>query len=333
MPVSDTDPNADLAMIDTVAQDALHLWDLPATARASRINVSENVTYRIDAGTDRAVLRVHRPGYHSHRAIACELAWIEALRANGTVRTAAMRTGRNGDEIQRASLADGTQRFLVMFDFIDGAAPSEDASLTTGFAELGALAAQTHLHSIGWSRPEPFERLTWDLDAVFGKDAHWGNWRDAPNVTPDIREVLEQAEATVRARLTRFGKSADRYGLIHADMRLANLIQTPNGTALIDFDDCGFGWHLYDFAAAISFIEDNPQIPALKRAWLAGYRTVRALPEDQAAELDTFIMLRRMALLAWIGSHINAPEPQALAPDFARVSAELALKYLDTVST
>ena len=86
-------------------------------------------------------------------------------------------------------------------------------------------------------------------------------------------------------------------------------------------------------SSAISFIEDNSQIPALKRAWLAGYRTVRALPEDQAAELDTFIMLRRMALLAWIGSHINAPEPQALAPDFARVSAELALKYLDTVST
>ena len=39
-------------------------------------------------------------------------------------------------------------------------------------------------------------------------------------------------------------------------------------------------------------------------------------------------MLRRMALLAWIGSHIEAPEPQELAPDFARVTAELGEEYL-----
>ena len=150
-------------------------------------------------------------------------------------------------------------------------------------------------------------------------------------MTPPVREVLEQVEATVRARLTAFGKHPDNYGLIHADMRLANLIQTPSGTTLIDFDDCGFGWHLYDFAAAISFIEDHPQIPALKQNWLAGYQSVRPLSQQAVAELDTFVMLRRMALLAWIGSHINAPEPQALAPDFARVSAALGQEYLETL--
>jgi hypothetical protein len=36
-----------------------------------------------------------------------------------------------------------------------------------------------------------------------------------------------------------------------------------------------------------------------------------------------------MALLAWIGSHIEAPEPQALAPDFARVTAELGAAWLE----
>jgi hypothetical protein len=39
-------------------------------------------------------------------------------------------------------------------------------------------------------------------------------------------------------------------------------------------------------------------------------------------------MLRRLTLLAWIGSHIEAPEPQAMAPDFARVTAELGTTYL-----
>ena len=111
-------------------------------------------------------------------------------------------------------------------------------------------------------------------------------------------------------------------------MRLANLLTGPNGTRLIDFDDCGFGWFMYDFAAAISFIEDDPRIPALKASWLEGYRAVRDLPREDEAEIDTFIMLRRMALLAWIGSHIEAPEPQALAPGFAETTARLGLQWL-----
>ncbi|MEP2139244.1 MAG: hypothetical protein ABJI41_07025, partial [Erythrobacter sp.] len=37
-----------------------------------------------------------------------------------------------------------------------------------------------------------------------------------------------------------------------------------------------------------------------------------------------------MALLAWIGSHIEAPEPQALAPGFAATTARLSETYLST---
>lgn len=322
------DPNANLELIDAIVSRSLDLWDLPG-ASAHRINVSENVTYRVDSTEGSSVLRVHRPGYHSRRAIECELAWIEALRASGTVRTAGLRNGADGAVLQQVGFPDETSRFLVMFDHVPGHAPSEGGDLRHDFREFGAIAAKTHLHSLAWKRPEPFERLTWDVDAVFGEHTHWGNWRAAPQVTQAVRDVLEQVEAVVRRRLDRFGKSPERYGLIHADMWLANLIRTPNGTVLIDFDDSGFGWFLYDFAAAISFIEDHPQIPALKTAWLEGYRSLRALPDTDAAEVETFVTLRRMALLAWIGSHINAPEPQALAPEFARVSAELGAIYLE----
>jgi len=55
------------------------------------------------------------------------------------------------------------------------------------------------------------------------------------------------------------------------------------------------------------------------------------LTASEKAEIDTFVMLRRMALLAWIGSHIEAPEPQAMAPDFARVTAELGQAWLDRI--
>ncbi|WP_137389966.1 phosphotransferase enzyme family protein [Rhodoligotrophos defluvii] len=98
----------------------------------------------------------------------------------------------------------------------------------------------------------------------------------APNVTPEIRTLLERLKRELISRLATFGKSSDRYGLIHADMRLANLLIDDGMTRLIDFDDCGFGWFLYDFAAGVSFIEDHPQVPALKAAWVKGYRSCAA---------------------------------------------------------
>jgi Ser/Thr protein kinase RdoA (MazF antagonist) len=323
-----------LGLLEQLANQSLSLWDVPADARARLINVSENATYLVEGSNWKSVLRIHRENYHSERAILCELEWARALDDDGQIITPDYYRGRDGSPIQ-SGVVDGlpAPRLMVMFHFVEGTQPDEEQDLVKPFEELGEIAAKTHLHSIGWRRPDPFERLTWDLDSVFGSNPTWGNWRDGPNVTTEVRGILEQVESTVTRRLIEFGKGPDRYGLIHADMRLANLLIDENGTRLIDFDDCGFGWFLYDFAASISFMEDHIQVPALKESWLTGYRRIRELSEQKADQLDTFVMLRRLALLAWIGSHIEAPEPQQLAPHFARVSAELGSQYLDNYSS
>ncbi|QCO57879.1 aminoglycoside phosphotransferase (plasmid) [Pseudorhodobacter turbinis] len=323
-------PLADLLpRLERLAKASLRLWPVPEGATLRLINVSENTTWLVEAPDFRAVLRIHRAAYHSRRGIEQELEWSQALAALGTVLTPAPIAGRDGAFVQQGHAPDlDDPRFMVMFHFAPGAQPDEGNDLTTPFASLGAIAAAMHLHTQQWQPTTPLERLIWDDEAVFGPNPTWGDWRAAPNVTPEIVTVLEQAEATVRRRLSAFGKGADRYGLIHADMRLANLLIDGATTRLIDFDDCGLGWHLYDFAAGISFIEDHPQIPALRAAWLQGYRQVRPLSACDEAEIDTFIMLRRMALLAWIGSHIEAPEPQMLAPDFAARTLVLAQRYL-----
>ena len=327
-------PLADLLHhLEGLIADALPLWDLPEGAHAKLINVAENCTYLIEAaGGFKAVLRVHREAYHSRRAIACELAWLDALRRDNVIEVPGYFLGRNGDAIQMARAPGlANARYLVLFHFVEGHAPDETGDMTGGFEELGAIAARCHEHVLNWPKPDPFERLTWDVEAVFGDAPTWGNWRDAPEVDAQTRAILEKVEAKVSNRLNAFGKTPERYNLIHADMRLANLLVDGTCTRIIDFDDCGWGWFMYDFAAAISFIEDNPNIPDLKAAWLRGYRSVRALPAADEAEIDTMIMLRRMALLAWIGSHIEAPEPQALAPGFAATTARLGEAYLTGV--
>jgi Ser/Thr protein kinase RdoA (MazF antagonist) len=320
-----------LKLLQTLANQSLSLWEVPVGATARLINVSENATYLVEAPGYKSVLRIHRENYHSRNAIECELAWADALNDEGGITTPGVYTARDGKRIQSGTVPGlSAHRFMVLFHFVEGKEPDTDEDPIGHFEELGEIAARTHIHSIGWQRPPGFERLTWDFEAVFGDSPTWGNWRDGPEVTFEIKSVLEQVEKTIKIRLDNFGKGSEKYGLIHADMRLANLLTDGNGTRLIDFDDCGFGWYLYDFATAISFIEDNPTVPAMKQAWIKGYRKVRALSVEDVQEIDTFIMLRRMALLAWIGSHIEAPEPQALAPGFARITAILGQSYLDT---
>ncbi len=319
-----------IELLNLLANDSLLLWDVPAGCEAQLINVSENVTYLIQAPTGyKSILRDHREDYHTPNAISCEHAWSQALNKEGGVKTPNILMGKNGSTIQ-TSYVDGlpSERHMAMFEFVDGQEPAQDSDLGPAFEELGEIAGLTHNHSVAWERPANFERLIWDLDAVFGPEATWKDWRDAPNVTKPIRAILETAQSVVVRRLGRYGKASEKFGLIHADMRLANLLISDGGTRLIDFDDCGLGWFMYDFAAGISFIEDDPQVPALKEAWVRGYRKVRNLSSEDEKEIDTFIMLRRLALLAWIGSHIEVDTAKELAATFAPITGELAETFL-----
>ncbi len=320
-----TDPAHALTETDaaSLARRALDYWALPADATLRLINKAENLTYLVETEGVKAVLRLHRPGYHSREAIESELAWAADLNRTGGVSAPIPLTGRDGRAVQKV---DGVH--LVLFHFIEGTHPDENDDLIVPFRMLGRIAAKTHRHSIDWTRPAAFTRLVWDADAVFGPTPIWANWRDGPNVGRAEAAVLTRAEVTIKARLAAYGKGAACYGLIHADMRLANILLHQGQPRIIDFDDCGFGWFIYDFAAAVSFIEIHPQIPALKASWLAGYREVRALPAADEAEIDTMVMLRRLALLGWIGSRIEATEPQALAPHFAAGTAALAEDWL-----
>ena len=198
-----------LGYLETLANQSLSLWDIPAAATARLINVSENATYLVEApGGYKSILRVHRENYHSHRAIECELDWLEALDAAGIVTTPGFYLGKNGDPIQEARVEGlNDPRYLVLFQFIEGEAPDESGDMSDDYEELGAIAARCHDHVLGWQKPNNFERLTWDVNTVFGEAPTWGDWRVAPEVDGTVKPVLEQIEATIRSRLTTFGKA------------------------------------------------------------------------------------------------------------------------------
>jgi Ser/Thr protein kinase RdoA (MazF antagonist) len=333
-----------LGRVERVAHAALARYGAPPGARVTLINVSENATFRVDGldGLDgapggTAILRVHRLGYHSRAAIASELAWLEALRRDAGVRTPAVLPAADGSRIvavpEEGPEEGGTVRHCVMFEFLPGVEPPEDR-LVEDFEPLGALTARMHLHAMAWTRPPGFTRFHWDYDAALGSVARWGRWQDGVGVDKEALAVLSRLDAVLRDRLARFGRGPDRYGLIHADLRLANLLVDDAGPGagapprVIDFDDCGFGWFLYDLGAALSFIEHHPRAPEMIESWTRGYRSVRELPAADEAEIWTFVMLRRLLLVAWIGSHTGVDIARELGAGYTAGTCDLAERYL-----
>lgn len=322
----DSPPSDPIPAESALIKENLLRWPQAAGGEAVLINLSENHTFRIDMPDGhKFALRLHRPRYQSRRAIGSELAWLEAITDQTEIPVPRPIPGADGEIVQELA----PDRFAALFAFEKGEVPSEDdGDLTDLFATLGRYAATLHKHVAEWQQPEQFVRPIWDAAGILEPDSPWGDWRKAPGVEGDDRETLDALDAQLREDLRAYGTDIDRFGLIHADMRLANLLVEDGEVLLLDFDDSGYGWFLYDLAASLSFIETSPQVPALIRAWLAGYLELRTLKPEDIRMIDAMILLRRMALLAWIGSHGETALAQRHAGRFAADTADMARKYL-----
>jgi len=316
--------------IGLLAEAALPRWGL-AGATLKMINHSENTTYLVSPanGAKPVILRVHRPGYHTADGIRSELAWMRALQAEGGVPTPQAIPAQDGQDVQTVAHPSlGTPRNCVLFQFIEGQEPQQDHDLIEPFKQLGEVTARTHLHSMQWKRPSFFERTVWDFEHSIGSQPNWGPWTEGPDMTPARLPLLQKLVAAMGKRLARYGQGNDRYGLIHADFRLANLLIHQGEVRVIDFDDCGLGWFLYDAGTAVSFFEHKPEVPGLIDAWAEGYRRVRPLSKEDEAELPTFVILRRMILFAWMGSHAETDLAKQEGPAYAEGTCEMAETYL-----
>jgi len=324
-----TDP---VASFEDFARAALPLYGIDPDAQVTLLNVSENGTFRIDDPVQgRSVLRVHRTGYHSRAAIESELDWISALRRDAVVATPAFLPSADGQRVVAARRDDGSERFVVRFTWVEGTEPTEDR-LVQDFAELGAITSRLHRHARAWARPAGFTRFTWDYSTSLGDAGHWGRWQDGLGVGAEETAVLGRCAARIQERLADYGTGPERFGLVHADMRLANLLVDGSAVNVIDFDDCGLSWFMYDLGSSLSFIEHEPYVPELIDAWVRGYRSVADLSAEDEAELPTFVMLRRLLLVAWIGSHAETETAQEMGPEYAVTSCRLAEDYLSRMS-
>jgi Ser/Thr protein kinase RdoA (MazF antagonist) len=314
-----------------MAREAAKRYALPDELDIVLVNLSENATFCVTAPDGRRwALRIHREGYHSKTAIESELAWLMALRESGVAITPRPVSGLNGELIQTVSHSLLPHpRHVVLSEWEAGSEPGIGEALIKPFEALGEITAHMHGHAHQWIRPDWFQRHTWNFDTSLGDvTPHWGRWRDGMGVDVEKAKLFGRTVELIGKRLAAYGQSAERFGLVHGDTRLANLLIDGDIVKILDFDDCGFSWFMYDAATTVSFYEHEPQVPELIDAWKTGYRRVAPLALADEQEIPTFIMLRRLLLMAWIGSHSETELAKSMGLPYVEGTIGLCDAYL-----
>jgi Ser/Thr protein kinase RdoA (MazF antagonist) len=275
-----------------------------------------NTTFRVYARGGPYVLRINRPGVHTTQTIGSEMAWLRALRRDTGLGVPEPVAARDGSLVV---VADDPRvpepRVCVLLRWLEGR--FVDARLTPGHLRRAArLQAELHMHARGWSPPDGFRRPRLDMltsqekaggvalsfdggDRPSRGDADRALRLVAELAPPGGSETFAAALETVWATTRELEQQPDSAGLIHGDLHQENYCFHDGEARAIDFDDCGWGYFLYDLAVTLSEIEGRLRYDELRFALLDEYSRFDPLPERAEVHLAAFSVLRRMQLLMW----------------------------------
>ncbi|NIZ13154.1 phosphotransferase enzyme family protein [Phaeobacter sp. HF9A] len=293
-------------MTSPLIASALARWGL-TQATCQFVAGRENQVFRVTDATGEFALRLRRPGLRSPAELRSELEWLDAM-ARAGLSVPRPKPSRAGNFLEAI---EGTQVDLLAWrpgrPLGTSREPLRLENPEAVFFTLGQDIARLHQASDAFAPKEGFTRLRWDIEGLLGEVPLWGRFWDNPSLAPETRSLLVAFRQQARHDLTQLAGALD-FGLTHADLVRENVLLDGDQLHLIDFDDGGYGFRLFDIATALFKNRKEPAYEALKSALIAGYRSKRPL---DTAPLDLFLALRAVTYVGWIiprMSEAGAPE-------------------------
>lgn len=294
-----------------LAAEALAAWGGAGTPEL--LNLRENAVFAaLLPEVGRAVLRIHRRGYQSEDAIRSELWWLGAL-ADAGLPVPRPLTADDGATL--VHLTDG--RIASALSWVEGQPVGAAGVPLAGgaaaqmrlHAGIGRALAELHVATDRLRLPPAFRRPRWDAEGLLGEAPFWGRFWEHPAAAPAERATLTAFRRAAAARLADYAAGGADQGLIHADVLRENVLWQGHRAALIDFDDSGWGFRLYDLGTVLSQCLAEPHLPRIAAGLTGGYGTGRPLTEADAAMLPWFTALRCCASVGWTMPRLSADDP------------------------
>lgn len=296
-----------LRKLAEIALDAYAMED----AKLTFLRHFANTTYRLDVPDPRDHHQedsVYDPDRYLLRILIAnrwdyalgEMTWLAALSKSAGLAVPAPVPTRDGElltRIKTPGIPDG--RIVSVMRWIEGRKPVKPLPLSL-YHPWGKLVGRLHAFAAAWQPPEKFKRYIWDWDGLFGARYLGDGVHDLVAKMPeDLQEPFRIVSREVKEVMGVLGTGSDAYGVVHGDMYPDNILIKGDDLRIIDFEDCGLGYWLWDIAIAL---ENDPWTEGWyqrRDAFLDGYTQIHPIPQSQLQHLDLFLAADYATTILW----------------------------------
>jgi Ser/Thr protein kinase RdoA (MazF antagonist) len=295
------------------------------------IHHGENTTFKIKAKNKNYLLRIHRDGYHSPKALNGELVWLRKINKSKLLSVQDPVLSKNQRYLDTVSLSGHqNQRYCDLLTWQEGLLKKKKYN-PKDFFFVGELTGR--LHQIG-KKQKTTSRNYWCAHQLLGDDCLFGPFFLLEKDLGKKASMFREVRRTALYHLKKYEKeNPERVSMIHADLHFGNLVWNSDGVTPIDFDDCGRGCHFYDFGV-ITYSSRNRLMAINKKTYnqaienlLNGYSFHCNLKEKELNIIEYYELARRISILNWLYSRKDHPR---LANYYKKIK-ENELAYFEKV--
>lgn len=299
-----------------LAQTALVAYGLD-DAHLSFIQYADNIIYRVDmpgfavasgnAGPytlNRYLLRIH--AIDNAEAITSELTWLAALDQEAGLPVPAPVPTLDGQLLVTITTPEIPQgRVISLMRWLDGQRLYKGLR-PKHLKAMGQVVAQLHAFSADWQPPAGFARPKWNWNSQLGGSMFaYSREELIASMPPQFQLPFQTVSQEAGRVMESLGTGPDAYGLIHADLYPENVLFKAGKAYPIDFEDCGYGYWMWDIAVALCQWAWNADWEQMRDAFREGYAQIRTLPEAQWAQLDLFVATQFATMLLWASAFLK----------------------------
>ncbi len=250
-----------------------------------------NDTYRVRCADTYYSLRVYRCNSFPREAIEFEAEALNYLHDQGFP-VAYPIVRKSGGYLTEIAAPEG-QRCVLLTSFADGEPPSYEPLENSRL--VGESVAQMHLISNGFKASH--ERAHLDLQSLLEDSmavirAHIAH---RPDDLMAIEKIAQEALLSVKA----VPENLVDTGLCHGDLHGYNLHLHEGKVTHFDFEECAYGYRVYDLATFKWGVCMGEQRAARWSAFVEGYESIRPIAEPDRSLIDKFVVIRDLSNIAF----------------------------------
>ncbi len=290
----------------------LVLAQYPIQVKSIRfINHGENTTFRIDSKDQQTyLLRIHRSDYHTKSAIHEEMSWLTDLSKKG-IKVPRPVFSKSKSLVETIEKPDVGLRHCTVFKWIHGSLIRGSVTPKQMY-KLGTLLADLQNNP---PKMKSKHRQYWTAEGLIGPNPKFGSIDNLKQLSKSQQNLVTTTRKSTFKKLKQYqNQFPNRLGLIHADLHFGNIISYKKILGAIDFDDCGFGFFVYDLVIPIISLQNsfkkNKQylIPKYKEALIEGYKSKRSWDQFDEEIFPHLMTARKLMMLGWLNSRSDNPK-------------------------